>query len=107
MIASRDRAGAVLRVDLGAVVANWRLLRRRVTPSKCAAVVKADAYGLGTAEVAPSLLAAGCRHFFVATLDEGIALRRCLEAANSPPPCEIFVLNGAPADAAPEVRRRG
>jgi hypothetical protein len=63
-IASRDQAGAVLCIDLGAIVANWRLLRRRVTLSECAAVVKADAYGLGAAEVAPALLAAGCRHFF-------------------------------------------
>jgi hypothetical protein len=54
-IASRDQAGAVLFIDLGAIVANWRLLRRRVTPSECAAVVKADAYGLGAAEVAPAL----------------------------------------------------
>jgi alanine racemase len=104
-IASRERAGAVLGIDLGAIVANWRLLRSRVKPSECGAVVKADAYGLGAAEVAPALLAAGCRHFFVATLDEGIALRRCLKAANSRLDCEIFVFNGAPAVAAPEVQR--
>ncbi len=103
-ISSRDRAAAVLRVDVGVIVANWRLLRRRVEPSACGAVVKADAYGLGAAEVAPALLAAGCRQFFVATLDEGIALRHCLDA-NSTPPCEIFVLNGVPASAAPEVRQ--
>jgi alanine racemase len=103
-IAAPDRAGAVLGVDLGAIVANWRSLRRRVAPSACGAVVKADAYGVGAAEVAPALLAAGCRYFFVATLDEGIALRHCLEAANSPPvACEIFVLHGAPAGVAPEV----
>src|SRR6185312_10060779 len=40
------------------------------------------------AQVAPRLAAAGCTRFFVATLDEGIALRRLL------PTVEIAVLNG-------------
>ena len=61
------------------IVANWRLSgasrRRR---RGCAAVVKANAYGLGAAPVARALAAAGCRMFFVATLDEGIALRQIL-----------------------------
>src|SRR4051812_34633125 len=82
------RAGAVLEIDLGALVANWRLLRDRVAPAECAAVVKADGYGLGAAQVAPVLAAAGCRIFFVAHLEEGIALRRVL------PDAEIAVLNG-------------
>ena len=59
-------------------------------------MVKADAYGLGAARVAPALARAGCRLFFVATLEEGVALRRALPAA------EIAVLNGlvpaAPGD---------
>jgi alanine racemase len=84
-----DRAGAVLEVDLAAVVANWRLLAARVAPAGCAAVVKADAYGLGASQVSAALVAAGCRFFFVATLDEGIVLRNELLA-----PCEIAVLNG-------------
>ncbi|MBV8505162.1 MAG: alanine racemase, partial [Alphaproteobacteria bacterium] len=73
-----DRAGAILEIDLAGIAANWRLLARRVEPAECAAVVKADAYGLGAALVAPALAAAGCRRFFVATIDEGIALRRVL-----------------------------
>lgn len=84
-------AGALLTIDLAAIVANWRLLRARVAPAACAAVVKADAYGLGAARVAPALAAAGCRHFFVAHLAEGMALRPLL-----PTHCEIFVLHGAP-----------
>jgi alanine racemase len=103
--ASPEYAGAILGIDLAAIVANWRLLRSRVAPAECAAVVKADAYGLGAAEVAPALLAAGCRHFFVATVDEGIALRRCLDSANARLDCEIFVFNGAPPAAAQEVQR--
>jgi alanine racemase len=83
-----DRAGAVLEIDLGAVVANWTALRDRTAPAECAGMVKADAYGLGMAAVAPALAAAGCRLFFVAQLDEGIALRRIL------PGPEIAVLAG-------------
>ncbi len=54
-------------------------------------MVKADAYGLGVAAVAPALAEAGCRSFFVAHLDEAIALRDLLGVAPS-----IFVLNGIP-----------
>ncbi|MBL8667142.1 MAG: alanine racemase [Rhodospirillales bacterium] len=100
-----NRAGAVLTIDLAAIVANWRLLAARAAPAECAAVVKADAYGLGMAQVAPALADAGCRVFFVATLDEGVALRQLLHAhdekaaATGLAPAAsaaIFVLNGAP-----------
>ena len=84
-----DRAGAILEIDLAGIAANWRLLERRSRPAECAAVVKADAYGLGAARVAPVLAAAGCRRFFVATIEEGIALRRVL-----PHPAEIAVFHG-------------
>jgi alanine racemase len=83
------RAGAVLDIDLGAIVANWRLLAAKVAPAECAAVVKADAYGLGAARVGTALAAAGCRLFFVATLDEAIALRGALGAGP-----KVAVLNG-------------
>jgi alanine racemase len=84
-----DRAGAILEVDLAGIAANWRLLARQVKPAGCGAVVKADAYGLGASLVAPALAEAGCRRFFVATIDEGIALRKVLPKA-----AEIAVLNG-------------
>lgn len=83
------RAGAILEIDLAGIVENWRLLALRAAPALCAAVVKANAYGLGAAPVARALAAAGCRIFFVATLDEGIALRQDLSEAP-----EIAVLNG-------------
>src|SRR5438045_9429060 len=94
------RAGALLEIDLGAIVSNWRLLAERAAPAQCAAVVKANAYGLGAAPVARALAAAGCRLFFVATLDEGIALRGAL----GPEP-EIAVFNGPLPDTAPESTR--
>ena len=81
-------AGAVLTVDLGAVVANWQALRARLGGAECAAVVKADAYGLGADQVAPALAAAGCATFFVALLDEAAPLRALL------PDAEIIALSG-------------
>lgn len=69
--------GTRLEIDLAAIVANWRLLAARHA-GDVAAVLKADGYGLGAAPVARALLAAGCRHFFVAHLDEAVALRPLL-----------------------------
>jgi alanine racemase len=88
-------AGAVLTIDLGAIVANWRLLAERAAPAACGAVVKADAYGLGAAEVVPALAGAGCRTFFVATLDEGLAVRQAL-AGTSGDGAPIYVFAGMP-----------
>ncbi len=72
---------AVLDIDLGAIVANWRLLGRHHPSGPVAGVVKADAYGLGATQVAPALHAAGCRHFFVALPDEALAIRDHLPGA--------------------------
>ncbi len=74
-MSTADRAGAILEVDLAAIVANWRLLGTRHPPGAVAGVVKADGYGLGARQVTPALYAAGCRHFFVALLDEALAIR--------------------------------
>lgn len=68
-----------LTIDLAAIAANWQALAKQ-TQAETAAVVKADAYGLGIARVAPHLAAAGVRQFFVAVASEGVALRRSLGA---------------------------
>ena len=68
---------ARLQIDLSAIQDNWRLLDGQ-HPGETAGVVKADAYGLGMAQVAPALAAAGCRTFFVAHLAEAAALRALL-----------------------------
>ncbi len=91
----RERAGGVLTIDLDAIAANYRTLERRLEGARCGAVVKADAYGLGMAEVAPALSAAGCREFFVAHVEEGVALRGHL------PDAAIHVFNGVTAATAP------
>ncbi len=88
-----------LTIDLDALVANYKLLSDRSAPALCAAVVKANAYGLGLEAVSQALAVAGCRCFFVALLDEGIALRALL------PEAEIFVLNGVMEGEAGEFHR--
>jgi len=68
-----------LTVDLDALVANWRALDRMSASNvRTAAVVKADGYGLGVAEVGRALAKAGARSFFVAIAEEGVRLRRAL-----------------------------
>ena len=51
-MAKADRAGAVLEIDLAAIVANWRLLCAMHPSGPVAGVVKADGYGLGARPVA-------------------------------------------------------
>lgn len=92
-------AGAVLTIDLDAIAANWRLLNAKAAPGSAAGVLKADGYGLGAVPVARALLAAGCRHFFVAHPDEALALRAAL------PDIEIGVLHGLMPGTAEILRR--
>src|SRR6266550_3081594 len=78
----------VLTVDLDAIVANWRKLEKTAVPAECAGVIKANAYGCGIGPVARALAGAGCKTFFVATLDEA----RVVGAAA--PSAAIYVLDG-------------
>lgn len=94
--------GAVLSIDLDALCDNWRSLKARLDSGDCAAVVKADAYGLGAAQVGPALYRAGCRHFFVAHLAEGLALRPLL-----PADATLYVLHGAHPGSEREFVRYG
>src|SRR5712692_5043262 len=81
-------ATGVLSVDLDAIVANWRKLEKAAVPAECAAVIKADAYGCGVEPVARALSTAGCKTFFVATVDEARAARAAVPSA------VIYALDG-------------
>ena len=90
---SVEGAGAsrpVLRIDLAAIRANWRLF---ASLGAAGATVKADAYGLGADRVGPALQREGCRTFFVAQAQEGAALRAALG-----PEADIYVYNGPAPD---------
>jgi alanine racemase len=97
-----SRAGAILTIDLDAVAANYRLLADRAGGAVVAGVMKADAYGLGMARVAPALVRAGCRVFFTAHADEGIRLRGIV-----PPDSTIYVLHGPPPGTAADFPEHG
>ena len=71
------------------IVDNWRTLDALHPGATTAAVVKADAYGLGAVKIGRALKVAGCSTFFVAYLDEGLTLRKAV--GRGP---RIFVLNG-------------
>ncbi|GAN79110.1 alanine racemase [Acidocella aminolytica] len=89
-----------LDIDLTALAANWRTLAA-MNKGETAAVVKADAYGLGAARVAPVLEAAGCKTFFTAHLAEAVALRAVL------PQARILALNGLVPHAAADFVAHG
>lgn len=88
---------AHLTIDLDAIAANYALLSDKADPAACAAVVKCDAYGLGAIPVATALWKAGCRIFYVATVEEGLRLRvqladatiKTLHGISSPDEAEI------------------
>jgi len=91
-------AGARLTIDLDALAANWRAIAARVAaPAVTAAVVKANGYGLGVAEVGAALRAAGCTTFFVALPGEGETLRAAV------PDATIYVLCGLLPGSAPHL----
>jgi alanine racemase len=85
-------ATGVLTVDLDAIIANWRKLEKTAVPAECAGVIKANAYGCGAGPVATALANAGCKTFFVATLDEARAVRAALPSTAAS--TALYVLDG-------------
>ena len=102
MQVNTGRAGAILRIDLQALRANYQILKTQLGSAACGAAVKADAYGLGAAEAAPALYLEGCRHFFVAHLEEGIVLRPLL-----PADAMIIVMHGSPVGCEADLLANG
>ena len=94
-------AGGRLRIDTAALARNYRTLADRAGSAECAAVVKADAYGLGVSNVVPALQSAGCRTFFVARASEGVALRAIA------PRARVFVLDGVHEGSLSDLRVNG
>jgi len=82
--------GARLIIDRDALARNFQTLRKLAGGAETGASIKADAYGLGAAALAPRLAREGCRTFFVATPEEGAGLRRALGGGEA----DIWVLNG-------------
>ena len=92
-----DFEAACLTVRLAALAKNFQTAQRLAGPAVVAGVVKADAYGTGLIPAAHTLAEAGCDTFFVARLQEGMALRALV------PQARIFVLDGARPDMVPAL----
>jgi alanine racemase len=90
-----------IRIDLGAVRRNGRRLLEALGGSQLWAVVKADGYGHGATEVARAALEAGARALCVATVAEGLALRRAHRGAR------ILVLGPARQEEVASARGAG
>ena len=89
-------------ISLPALRRNFRIIRSLLSPSTSVlAVVKADAYGHGAVPVARALAAEGARMLGVATVEEGVELRK----AGIPGP--IVVLGGADESQAEEAHSSG
>lgn len=94
---SHSHSGPTLEVSLPAIARNYALLKFKMAGKACGGVVKANAYGLGADHIAPVLFEAGCKEFFVATLEEAIALRTSLPHAAT-----IYVFHGVRSGEAKE-----
>lgn len=87
-------------IDLDALRHNAQALQSRLSPGcELMAVVKADGYGHGGAAVSRCLRKIGVNSFAVATLSEGISLRKAGVWGT------ILVLGYTPAEEAPLLRR--
>jgi len=82
----------ILTIDLVELASNWHRLKNQLKDSDCAAVIKAEAYGLGAVNAAIRLVNEGCKEFFVALIDEGIYLRKALNEVSLD--ANIHVLSG-------------
>lgn len=81
-----------LTVSLGALRQNYRSICSATRAPSVAGVVKGNAYGIGVEFVVPALVEAGCKVFFVASLNEGLKVRRLATGAR------IYVLEGPVAE---------
>jgi len=79
---------AVLEISLKNLAYNYKKLSSITNRSICAATIKADAYGIGVIKAFETLYKNKCRHFFVATTEEALEIRKKKSLAN------VYVLNG-------------
>lgn len=89
MSQSPNSRPAELQVNLKAISENWQRIPVVRPDVDCAAVVKADAYGLGSKAVVSALVSAGCRSFYVATFEEARAIQPLLVNGET-----VCILNG-------------
>ena len=70
------KSNAILQINKKNIIYNYKLLSKIAKKSICAATIKANAYGLGDLEICKILHKEGCNHFFLATTEEAINIRK-------------------------------
>lgn len=81
----------IVKVDLGAIAENMRLIREMCGPDVAVMpVIKANGYGHGAVGIAPTLMESGATYLAVATLTEALELREAY------PDYPIFILGHTP-----------
>ena len=89
-MAKRGMSQSILKIDTNAIYNNWQSLDKKSAKNvETAAVIKADAYGLSTKNIASYLAFKNVKTFFVAIAEEGIEARKAV--GND---ADIFVFSG-------------
>ena len=83
-------SSAILEINTKNILHNYKVLSRIASNSISGATIKANAYGLGDLKVFNILYNIGCKHFFVATIEEALNLRKKYKKSN------IYILNFPP-----------
>lgn len=91
-------------INLKALVANYRKIAAHVKPAKVLCVLKANAYGLGVADYARALAAAGCTNFGVAEPYEAMELLDVLPKGRG---IDVQILSSVLPDEIPAMVRAG
>ena len=74
-----DDSRNILTINLKNISENWIYLKSKINQNCiCGAVIKANAYGLGAKTISKTLKELGCNNFLVATLEEGVNLRKAI-----------------------------
>ena len=79
---------SLLKINLKNLFANYNYFKKRKKNVIVAPTIKANAYGLGDNKIFKYLIKKNCKHFFVATLEEGINLSKINTNVY------IYILNG-------------
>lgn len=81
---------SVATINLDKLSNNYKKVQSELAPGAVVGgVVKANSYGFGAVPISKRLYKEGCRHFFVASVEEGIEIRKVLNND-----AEIFLLAG-------------
>ena len=91
---------SILEIKTKNLIYNYKTLSKFSKNGLSGAVVKANAYGLGSKKIFDLLYKNGCRHFFVATINEAISLRKSNQRGN------IYVLNGMSINEIPIFKKK-